>query len=419
MLPSFQLEVTINRIIREEWGRILAALVSSVGDLQLAEDCLQDAVEAALLDWNNKGLPNSPAAWLISTARRKAIDRFRRDTHFAKLQPELSYLLDLANDSCSQAEALEAIPDKRLELIFTCCHPALDKKSRIALTLRTLGGLTTEEIAHAFLDKPKAMAQRLVRAKKKISLAGIPYEVPQLDVLPERIQTVIAVIYLIFNEGYSASSGLDVARGDLAEEAIRLARIALDILPEETEVAGLLSLMLLHDSRRSSRQSSQGDIIALEHQNRYSWDKAKISEGVDLLKRTLKKQRVGVYQLQAAISALHAEAVNWQATDWKQISALYNLLYDLQPTAVVQLNRAVALSYSDSPQSALQLLNDVGASGKLDDYQPYFAARSDVLLRCAKRKEAISCIEKAIELTGNAADKQFLINRRNDINDVG
>lgn len=416
MLPSFQLESTINRIIREEWGRILAALVSSIGDLQLAEDFLQDAVEAALVDWQNKGLPDSPAAWLISTARRKAIDRFRRDAHFAKLQPELSYLLDLDNTTPDSVEQIEAIPDKRLELIFTCCHPALDKKSRIALTLRTLGGLTTEEIAHAFLDKPQTMAQRLVRAKKKIAVALIPYEVPARAVLPDRIQTVITVIYFIFNEGYSASSGKQVARGDLADEAIRLARISLEILPEETEVAGLLSLMLLHDSRRMSRQSDAGDIISLENQNRGSWDKSKITEGIALLKITLKKQRVGTYQLQAAISALHAEANAWQDTDWRQITALYALLYDIQPSAVVQVNRAMALSYSDSPRAALMILDDVNTCGQLVDYQPYFAARADVLLRCGQVDEAMTCFDKAIELAGNDAERQFLTNRRNNLN---
>jgi len=416
MLPSFQLESTINRIIREEWGRILAALVSSVGNLQLAEDFLQDAVEAALVDWSKNGLPDSPAAWLISTARRKAIDRFRRDAHFAKLQPELSYLLDLQNTGENEEDNLEAIPDKRLELIFTCCHPALDNKSRIALTLRTLGGLTTNEIARAFLDKPQTMAQRLVRAKKKIAAAVIPYEVPGLGVLPDRIQAVIAVLYFIFNEGYSASSGHQVARGDLADEAIRLARIALEILPEETEVAGLLSLMLIHDSRRLSRQSDSGDIISLENQNRSAWDSSKISEGIQLLKATLKKQRVGTYQLQAAISALHAEAATWQDTDWPQITALYTLLYDLQPSPVVQVNRAMALSYSDSPRAALAMLDKISTADTLDDYQPYFAARADVLLRCTHYDEAIVCFDQAIELAGNDAEKQFLINRRNGIN---
>ena len=415
MLPSFQLDDTINSIIREEWGRILAALISSVGDLQLAEDFLQDAVEAALVDWKKKGLPDSPAAWLISTARRKAIDRFRRDARFAKLQPELSYLQDLANTNAQWIEEIEAIPDKRLELIFTCCHPALDLKSQIALTLRTLGGLTTDEIARAFLNSPKAMAQRLTRAKKKISTAIIPYEVPDIDVLPDRVQAVIAVIYFIFNEGYSASSGKLAARLDLIEEAIRLARITIDILPEETEVAGLLSLMLLHDSRRLSRQNDNGEIIALENQNRASWDKKKISEGIHILKNTLRKQRVGSYQLQAAISAVHAEALSWSETDWPQITALYNLLYDIQPSPVVQVNRAMALSYSDSPSTALSMLDKMESSDSLTEYQPYYAARADLLLRCKEFDQAVKYFDKAIELAGNEAERRFLIVRRDGI----
>ncbi len=407
MLPPLELDRAIEKTVREEWGRILAALVKVLGELRLAEDCLQDAVVSAMDHWSRNGLPNSPAAWLITTARRKAIDKLRRDKNFASKQGEISYLLDLENQSDNEPD-LDAIPDKRLELIFMCCHPALEEKTRVALTLRTLGGLSTEEIASAFLDKPDAMQQRLARAKKKIALAGIPYEVPDTTTLPERLSSVLSVIYLIFNEGYSATTGTNLTRNSLADEAMRLARIIHLLMPDEPEVSGLLALMLLHDSRRLSRRGEAGEMIPLERQNRTRWDKAKITEGVALLRKTLPKQRVGPYQLQAAISAVHAESPSWTKTDWAQIVALYEVMHAIQPSPVVRVNQAVAVSYASSVSDALNMLEDAATGGKLDMYQPYFAARADLLTRAGRHSDAKICYEKAIELSGNSQETAFL-----------
>lgn len=411
MLPPLTLERAINQTVREEWGRILASLVKTLGDLQLAEDCLQDAVVSAMSHWQKNGLPNSPAAWLITAARRKAIDRLRKDRNFASKQREISYLLDLENQLIDESEP-DVIPDKRLEMIFTCCHPALEQKTRVALTLRTLGGLTTDEIASAFLDKPEAMAQRLVRAKKKISLAGIPYEIPDNADLPERISSVLNVIYLVFNEGYSASSGDSLIRADLSEEAIRLARIVRQLLPDETEIGGLLALMLLHDSRRFARTSEDGEMISLEDQNRNRWDKAKIAEGASILEEILPRGRIGPYQIQAAISAVHAQSPSWPETDWQQIAAFYRLLYAIQPSNVVQINWAIAVSWADSIEAAMHMLQDANGDGRLDSYQPYFAARADLLARSENFAEAEFDLQRAIDLSENAMEKVFLEKKR-------
>lgn len=407
MQPPSDLEQTIEKTVREEWGRILASLVKTLGDFQLAEDCLQDAIVSAMGHWVRNGLPRSPAAWLITTARRKAIDRLRRDRTVADKQDEIFHLLELEHQASGQCDP-EIIPDKRLEMIFTCCHPALEEKTRVALTLRTLGGLTTEEIALAFLDQPNAMAQRLVRAKKKIALAGIPYDVPDETALPERLSSVLRVIYLIFNEGYSATSGDRPTRNDLSEEALRLARIVRELLPDETEVAGLLALILLHDSRRSARIDGQGEMIALEDQDRTLWDQAKIAEGAALLKTVLSRRPLGPYRLQAAISAVHAESRSWQMTDWNQIEALYALLHCLQPSPVVRVNQAMAASHARSPEAALAMLDEAAGDGQLDRYQPYFAAKADLLARAGRREEAKACFERAIDLSDNGSERAFL-----------
>ena len=410
MLPPFKLEQTIAQVVREDWGRILASLVSSYKDWQLAEDVLQDAVEQAMTSWKEDGLPDAPAAWLLTTARRKAIDKCRKNARFSELLPELtrhSLLIQHSEDVGME----NIFPDKRLELIFACCHPAIDQKTSVALTLRTLGGLSTEEIANAFIDQTKTMAQRLARAKNKITKAGIPFEVPDEQNLEERLSAVLAVIYLIFNEGYSASYGESSTRADLTDEAIRLARIVQQLLPQQTEVSGLLALLLLHDSRRSGRQDKSSDFISLEFQNRSRWDKAKIREGTNLLKITLAKQKLGVYQLQAAISALHSEAASWEDTDWAQINALYELLYSMHPSAVVRVNHAMAHSYAQNPTSALAMLETLAEDTSMQRYQPFYTARADLQYRCGHLEVAQKDFNRAIDLSKNSVQQSYLRDR--------
>jgi RNA polymerase sigma-70 factor (ECF subfamily) len=397
MLPPRSLDRAIEQCVREEWGRILASLVKRLGDFQLAEDCLQDAVLVAMDKWAIKGLPKSPAGWLISVARRKAIDRMRRSTNFASKQAELTYFLELES---AEEEDTDGFGDERLEMIFTCCHPALEEKTRVALTLRTLGGFSTEEIAGAFLDKVDAMSARLTRAKAKIAAAGIPYRIPEVDERPERLGSVLTVIYLIYNNG--------IERGDLSEEAIRLGRIVLDLMPEEPEVAGLLALMLVHDARRGARYNEVGAFVPLEAQNRTRWNKAKIEEGVSLLKATLAQGQVGPFQLQAAIHAVHGQAPTWAETDWQEIAALYDVLYHVQPSPVVRINQAVAVSYAVSITAGLAILEQVGASAALERYQPYWAARADFLGRLGATQSAKECYERAISLSQNHAEQEFL-----------
>lgn len=410
MLPPLTTKRTIEHVAREEWGRILASLVKTLGDLELAEDCLQDAVVSAMKHWTKNGLPRSPAAWLITVARRKAIDKLRNHKNFLAKQNEISYLLDLENRSDFESE-IAVIPDKQLELIFTCCHPILAEKTRVALTLRTLGGLSTEQIAAAFLDNPDAMQQRLTRAKRKIASSNIPFEVPDNVELPRRISSVLRVIYLVFNEGYSVSNGEILVRNDLSDEAIRLARIVCTLMPDETEVAGLLALMLLHDSRRISRVGKDGELIPLEKQQRSRWNQSKISEGVSILEKILPKQRIGTYQLQAAISAVHAQSRSWEETDWHEITALYEMLYKVQPSPVIRVNQAVSISYSSSISDALAMLDDLEGEGELDRYQPYFAAKGDLLARSGHLADARKCFETAIKLSDNLQEKKFLIAR--------
>jgi RNA polymerase sigma-70 factor (ECF subfamily) len=414
MLPPLSIKQTIDRTVREEWGRILASLVASLNDFQLAEDCLQDAVVSAMGHWTKNGLPRSPAAWLITVARRKALDKLRRAQNFAAKQHDITYLLELENQT-SEADMVDMIPDKRLEMVFTCCHPALDAKSQVALTLRILGGLSTEEIASAFLDKPDAMQQRITRAKKKIARAGIPYAVPNKEELPERIATLLSVLYLIFNEGYSATSGNNIVRADITSEAIRLTRIVGLLLPDNTEIAGLLTLMLLHDSRRLARVGPKGEMIPLSDQNRDRWDQEKILEGVRILERVLPKKTIGPYQIQAAISAVHAQSPDWQRTDWHEISALYEMLYAIHPSPVVRINQAVAISHSKSVDNALEMMAEIAVDKKIDRYQPYHAAMADLLMRAGKTAAARASFMKAIDLTENIQEKLFLKNAANQI----
>lgn len=409
MTTASQIETTF----REEHGRILAALISQFGDFTLAEDALQDALINALERWQIDGVPRNPAAWLMTAAKRRAIDRLRR---VEKVDHNPTILDNLATQD--ETDMDDSIPDERLKLMFTCCHPALALEAQVALTLHTLGGLSTPEVARAFLVPVPTMAQRLARARKKIRNAGIPYRVPPADLLPERLNALLAVIYLIFNEGYVATttdpaSDDTLTRPELCYEAIRLCRVLVKLMPHNAESLGLLALMLLHDSRRETRLNANGELVLLDEQDRSRWDQTKIQEGIAILDQALALYSPGPYQVQAAISALHAEAPTSDDTDWKQIAALYGSLAAITPTMVVEVNRAVAMAMAWEPQIGLQML--LRLENEADNFYPYHVACADLLRRTNQREAAADAYERAIELCGNNAERAYLQRRLNEM----
>jgi RNA polymerase sigma-70 factor (ECF subfamily) len=413
-----QLGRTIETLYRSESGRVLATLVRLLGDLDLAEESMHEAFAAALESWTLTGIPDKPRPWLISTARFKAIDVMRRRARFDGAQRDLvAHMESRVNNAPSGNEGIgdDEIEDDRLRLIFTCCHPALPAEGQVALTLREVCGLTTEEIARAFLVTPATLAQRIVRAKTKIRETPIPYEVPTPQELPERLGAVLQVIYLVFNEGYSAGAGAEVTRAELTGEAIRLGRLLTELQPEpevpKPEIMGLLALMLLQESRRAARTSPTGELILLENQDRSLWNREQIAEGVALLEKALKSRRFGPYTLQAAIAAVHAEAESVAATDWRQIVAIYDQLVRIQPSPVVHLNRAVAIAMRDGPEAGLTHINAVLEHGELANYYLAHSARAEMYRRLGRTAEARCSYEKALALTQQEPERQFLQER--------
>lgn len=398
---------TLGAFMRVDGGRLLSSLVANLRNFQLAEDSLQDAIESALVHWTRSGIPSSPSAWLMRAARRKALDRVRRATNFASKAPQIALAEEIIRADQHVPED-ETIQDDRLRLIFTCCHPALDRLTSVALTLRSVAGLTTEEIARAFVVSDEAMAQRLVRARHKITQANIPYAVPSPEDLPQRIEAVLTVIYLIFTEGHSASDGR-LFRVDLCEEAIRLVKILSGLLPGEPEIEGLMALMLLHHARVETRLGASGEMIALDAQDRTRWHQGLIAEGLALVEQALKRGRPGPFQMQAAIAALHAESPSFAETDWAQIVRLYEALLSIRANPVFELNRIVAMSYSDGVHEALGAIE--GLTSTLAAYQPLHAVRADLLARSGAWERAVPAYQRAIELSSSASEKRFLLGR--------
>jgi RNA polymerase sigma-70 factor, ECF subfamily len=397
----------VDAIYRTESRRVFATLIRLIGDFDLAEEALHEAFAAAVTQWHRDGIPANPRSWLVSAGRFKAIDTIRRRNRFDTFMPEIAPEIDTNDPNLQDKEDVE---DDRLRLIFTCCHPALSPEAQIALTLREVCGLTTEEIASAFLIAPATLAQRIVRAKTKIRTAGIPYQVPSLAELPDRLDSVLQTIYLVFNEGYAASSGASLTRSDLADEAIRLGRLVVELLPD-AEAIGLLALMLLQESRRTARTSYTGDIILLEDQDRSLWNQSQIAEGITLVKRSLSSSQVGSYTLQAAIAAVHSEASIAAATDWAQIVALYDVLIQAEPTPIVELNRAVAVAMRDGFLAGLQQIDDILARGDLADYHLAHAARADFCRRLGRVDDARAAYQQALTLVKQEPERRFLQKR--------
>lgn len=415
-----QASETLEQVFREQYGRIIATLIRQSGSFDLAEEALNEAFLSAAATWERDGPPRNPAAWLTTVAHRRLLDAFRRDKTRTDKQPEIEYETTRLQPHAEPESIEETVeyPDDRLRLIFTCCHPSLGRDAQVALTLRTLGGLTTTEIAHAFLLPETTLAQRLVRAKQKIRVAGIPYEIPALDRLSDRLAAVQAVIYLIFNEGYAASAGAKLVRNDLCAEAIRLGRVLCELLPNEPDNIGLLALMLLQNSRRRARVNDRGELVTLEEQDRSLWDRKEIDEGLRLVTIALAMGRVGKYQLQAAIAAVHCEASTASETDWPQIVALYEELMRFSASPVIALNHAAAVAMAEGAEHGLRLIDAAGASGTLNNYYLFHAARADLLRRLNRFPEARAAYERALSLTTNLIEQNYIRRRLDETSTI-